>query len=429
MGIEDDQRHPCPPVTFHLFQAFGVELEYMIVDQQTLDIRPISDQLLHQVAGAYVSEIELGDIAWSNELALHVIELKTNGPAESLTVLPERMQRHVDEINHRLARLGACLMPTAMHPWMDPWQELHLWPHEHNPIYEAYHRIFDCRGHGWANLQSVHLNLPFAGDEEFGRLHAAIRLLIPVLPAIAASSPVVERKLVGPMDHRMEVYRQNSRRVPSVTGSVVPEPVYTRPDYEREILQRMYADITPLDPDAILREEWLNARGAIARFDRNTIEIRVLDVQECPQADLAICAIVTAVLEALCHERWTSTAQQQAVSTEPLSRLLLATIQDADQASITDREYLAHFGLSDAPVTAGTLWQHLLETLIDPQSAWLDPLQWIVQQGPLARRIARAIEPDPTTRLPHVYRQLCDCLATGKMFAHLELDLDQGDLP
>ena len=36
------------------------------------------------------------------------------------------------------------------------------------------------------------LNLPFSSDEEFGRLHAAIRLLLPLLPALAASSPLVE---------------------------------------------------------------------------------------------------------------------------------------------------------------------------------------------------------------------------------------------
>ena len=50
------------------------------------------------------------------------------------------------------------------------------------------------------------------------------------------------------------------------------------------------------------RDEWLNARGAIARFGRGTIEIRVLDVQECPQADLAICAAVVEVLQALVAE-------------------------------------------------------------------------------------------------------------------------------
>lgn len=32
-------------VKLHLFEAFGIELEYMIVDQDTLDVKPIADQL------------------------------------------------------------------------------------------------------------------------------------------------------------------------------------------------------------------------------------------------------------------------------------------------------------------------------------------------------------------------------------------------
>ena len=93
--------------------------------------------------------------------------------------------------------------------------------------------------------------------------------------------------------------QRHARRVPSVSGRVVPEAVFTRPDYEREILGRIYADMAPHDPEGVVRHEWCNARGAIARFDRSAIEIRVLDVQECPRADLAIAALVTAVLRAL----------------------------------------------------------------------------------------------------------------------------------
>jgi gamma-glutamyl:cysteine ligase YbdK (ATP-grasp superfamily) len=283
----------------HLFEAFGVELEYMIVDAETLSVRPIADRLIYEVAGRYVSEIELGDVAWSNELAQHVVELKTNGPVDSLESLSARFQEHVARVNHLLRPMNARLLPTAMHPWMDPHAELRLWPHEQGPIYEAFNRIFDCRGHGWANLQSVHLNLPFADDAEFGRLHAAIRLLMPIMPALAASSPVVDRKVTGILDNRMRVYQGNARRVPSVAAAVVPEPVFTRADYEEQILRRIYRDIAPLDPEGVLQHEWLNARGAIARFDRNTIEVRVLDVQECPQADLAICAAIVAVLRAM----------------------------------------------------------------------------------------------------------------------------------
>ncbi len=395
----------------HLFQGFGVELEYMIVDEGTLDVRPITDKVLYEVAGEYLSEVELGEIAWSNELALHVIELKTNGPAASLAPLAELFQQHVARINQLLQPMGARLMPTAMHPWMDPHTELKLWPHEYNPIYESYNRIFDCSGHGWANLQSVHLNLPFSGDDEFGRLHAAIRLLMPLLPAIAASSPVVDRRLTGLADNRLEVYRTNAQRVPSVAGDVIPEPIFTRADYEREIFQRMYRDIAPLDPQGVLHYEWLNSRGAIARFDRNTIEIRVLDVQECPAADLAICQAIAAVLQALIDQRWTNVVEQQSLGVEPLVRIFLRTIRDAERAVIDDAAYLQQFGIRATRPTAGDVWQQIVA-----QDAGDKPLTTILREGPLSRRIERALAGN-TSRLPEVYCELCHCLADGRMFA------------
>ena len=62
---------------------------------------------------------------------------------------------------------------------------------------QAFDRIFSCQGHGWANLQSMHINLPFADDAEFGRLHAAIRFLLPLLPGLTASSPVMDGAVTG----------------------------------------------------------------------------------------------------------------------------------------------------------------------------------------------------------------------------------------
>jgi carboxylate-amine ligase len=408
----------CP---LHLFEGFGVELEYMIVDAETLSVSPITDKVLHAVAGEYLSEIELGDISWSNELVLHVIELKTTGPAASLDPLPQQFQEHVQRINKLLDPLGARLMPSAMHPWMDPAREMQLWPHDYSPVYDSFNRIFDCRGHGWANLQSVHLNLPFADDQEFARLHAAIRLLLPILPAIAASSPVMEGRLTGLLDTRLDVYRNNARRVPSVCGHVIPEPVYSRAAYEREILQRIYADLAPLDPEGILQFEWANARGAIARFDRNAIEIRVLDVQECPLADVAICVAIVEVLRALVSQRWTDLNQQQSFAIEPLAKILQATIRDADQAVIDNADFLRQFGFpSSGRTTAQELWQHLCAQTItsSPElTQWHQPVQEIIDNGPLARRITNSLKADVSReRLSSLYRELCDCLAEGRMF-------------
>ncbi len=255
------------------------------------------------------------------------------------------------------------------------------------------------------------MNLPFSGDDEFGRLHAAIRLLMPLLPAIAASSPVVDRRLTGLADNRLEVYRTNAQRVPSVAGDVIPEPIFTRADYEREIFQRMYRDIAPLDPQGVLHYEWLNSRGAIARFDRNTIEIRVLDVQECPAADLAICQAIAAVLQALIDQRWTNVVEQQSLGVEPLVQIFLRSIHDAERAVIDDAAYLQQFGIRATRPTAGDVWQQIVA-----QDAGDKPLTTILREGPLSRRIERALAGN-SSRLPEVYRELCHCLADGRMFA------------
>jgi hypothetical protein len=409
------------PTHLHLFERYGIELEYMLVDAETLDVLPVADRVLHAVAGDYVSDVEQGDVAWSNELTLHVIELKTNGPVASLAPVPAAFQQDVQRINEILAPLGGRLLPTAMHPWMDPRRETRLWPHEYREIYETFDRVFDCRRHGWANLQSVHINLPFADDAEFARLHAAIRLVLPILPALAASSPVRDGRLTGLMDTRLDTYRANAARVPFITGRVIPEPVYTRGDYERTILRPMYADIAPFDAEGVLQEEFLNARGAIARFCRNTIEIRLLDMQECPPADLAICSAVIAVLQRVVAETWSSLAAQQAVEIAPLERILLATIRDAEQAVIDDGAYLAHFGVSEPRLTARELWQHLVAATRGMDSAFAaagrEPLDIILRRGPLARRIAAALGAAPSPeRIREVYRDLADCLSVGRLF-------------
>jgi len=400
-----------------LFEGYGVELEYGIVDRETLAVRPIADRLLASVAGSTVSDVELGTLAWSNELTLHVIEFKTNGPAGSLDGLADAFQADVRRANALLAAMNACLLPTGMHPWMDPTRETRLWPHEQNVVYEAFDRIFSCRGHGWANLQCTHLNLPFAGDREFGRLHAAVRLVLPILPALAASSPILESRVTGVLDNRLEVYAGNCARIPSITGRVIPERVFTRRDYEDGLLGRLYRDIAPHDPEGVLQHEWLNARGAIARFERSALEIRVLDIQECPAADLAVLEVIVRVLQALAGERWQSLEAQQRFEVEPLAEIFLTAVRDAEAAVIADPDYLAAFGLRDGAATAGELWIHLAEVCFAPGEPVPEALDVILREGPLARRILRATGPSPDrATLERTYRGLTACLAEGRMF-------------
>lgn len=405
--------------SLHLFEGYGIELEYMIADKKSLKVSPTADRLIKMACGAYEEEIERGLTCWSNELPLHVIELKTNGPTKSLADLGLVFSEQVTNINTFLKEWNAVLMPTAMHPFMIPDRDLKLWPHSRSEVYEAYNRIFNCKGHGWSNLQSMHINLPFADDKEFEALHAAIRVLLPILPALAASSPVVEGKLTGKCDTRLTVYEGNQKRVPSIAGSVIPEQVWSQKQYDERISECIYRDIKPLDPEGTLQHEWLNSRGAIARFDRNAIEIRVLDMQECPKADIAIATIIVAVLKELCSGDMSSKEKQKDWDEKSLKAIFDSCVIAGSQTVIANGEYLALFGMKQKSCTAKELWSHFIERCLPKHfptapTGTTEALVLYLREGTLSERIQKSIPHGSVEEMSDVYRQLCRCLGAGE---------------
>lgn len=410
----------------HLFEAMGIEIELMIVDAETLAVRPVADRLLRSKVGRDTTDAEDGPVHWSNELTRHVIELKVDRPTPSLAGWTERFGAAIREINDLLRPMGARLLPGSMHPTMDPRVETELWPLEGNEIYSLYDRIFDCRRHGWANLQSTHINLPFHGDDEFARLHAACRAVLPLLPALAASSPVMEGRSTGYLDSRLHVYLTHQARISAAMGEVVPEPVYSRREYQREILEPMYREIRPHDPEGLLQHEFLNARGAIARFDRGAIEIRVLDTQECAAADLAVALFVVSLVRALAEERWIGLDELSVLESPALLEVLRTALRDGERARIEHAPLLRAFGATES-TDAGDLLERLAAEVCDENDpAWreLGPtLERMLEAGPLARRLLRALgseDPGPGNRddgrLLEIWRRLADCLAAGELF-------------
>ena len=403
------------------FSAYGIELEYAIVDRKTLSIEPVADELLSRMSGKVTSTVTNGALGWSNELVLHQIELKNVIPDPSIESLLPAFQAEIRRANLILESMSARLMPTAMHPWMNPDIETRLWPHDDAEIYSAYDCIFGCRSHGWANLQSMHLNLPFANDREFARLHAAVRMLLPILPALAASSPIAEGNRSGFLDFRMKNYCMHQIKFPSTINTVIPDTTVSRGAYTEEILAPMYREIATRDPDGILQYEWLNARGAVPRFDRNALEIRVIDTQECMQADLAIAEAVINIVHALYEEAYASLDEQQGVATDELVNILQACIRDAEQALIANADYLRLMDFPAQRCEVGELWQHLIASTRQHRPEQPEGMGKIVdtilQHGPLARRILHALGPDwKRERLRFVYGELCDCLEEGRMF-------------
>lgn len=404
---------------FGLFEVTGIELEYMLVDRETLKASPTVDLLFKDVTGAICSDVERGDVDWSNELVAHVVELKTALPTTNISSFREKFASEVRAMDALLAKRGLMLLPSAAHPLFDPFTETVIWPHDNNDIYALYNRIFDCRGHGWSNLQSVHLNLPFANDVEFAKLHTAIRLLLPLIPALSASSPILDGKSTGQMDARMEAYLHHQQRLPQLMGSLIPEAVLSEEEYYREVFGPIGKALAPFDPDGIMDHEFANSRGAIARFDRNAIEIRVVDIQECPSADLAIAELIVETLKALVDGRWVSNYLQRAWHENDLLAIFKQVIKDAGATQITSKEFLLMFNMESEQATANEVWKHIFQevgsTLSENARACITH---ILEHGCLAQRILAKTGPAPDKhRIITVYKELALCLREDRQLA------------
>ena len=223
-GETDESKHATPHETLGPFDAYGIEWKtrWSIVTQCA---RLVADQVSLRRPASTVCDVTQGPITWSNELALHVLELKSTEPSEAFAGRREIRER--DQKTSANARsLNVTTAADSGAPLDGPHGPAQLRPHEGAEIYQTFDRVFHCRTHGWANVQSVHLNLPFHGDEEFARLHAAVRIVLPLLPALAASSPVLAGKYSGLMDTRMMLYAEHCRAMKSLTGNLIPEPVF-----------------------------------------------------------------------------------------------------------------------------------------------------------------------------------------------------------
>ncbi len=408
------------PARIHLFQAFGIELEYMLVDKDTLAVKPITDEVLKHELGNYGSDFENGIVTWSNELVLHVIELKSTRPELNFNALENGFADDIRKINAILDKWNAMLMPTAAHPFMNPLTEAKLWPHDSNEVYELYDKIFNSKGHGWSNLQSTHLNLPFYDDEEFAKLHAAVRLILSILPALCASSPILDGKLTGVLDTRLTYYKTNQAKIPSITGKIIPEAIFSKRNYLNQVYEKIKSDISVHDTNNILNPIWVNSRGAIPRFDRGSIEIRVMDVQECPAADMAIIELVIETLKALVNGKFIGLEEQMKYKTDVLVQIFDRTVHTGLETHIDNLDYLHVFGLT-APCTARDVWQRIINKLTASGNTalekWKPELSVILTEGTLSDRIIKSLNGDHSIEsIKKTYKQLSGCLAQNKMF-------------
>ncbi len=230
---------------------------------------------------------------------MHVMEVKANSPFKSPVEFEETMQQAVTTLNQIVQKRGAKLLGTGMHPLLKL-EDTAIWPHYHKKIYCEYGKIFNLNQHGWLNIQSFHLNLPYQKEPDGVQIHNLLANLSAYLPAIASSSPIYECKNGPDIDNRLQFYRVNQKEIPSITGEVIPEYVTSFSQYKHDVIERYSEDLAKSGASkTLLNREWVNSRGVIFRFDRCALEVRVMDEQECIKSDVALSCFVRATLRGL----------------------------------------------------------------------------------------------------------------------------------
>ncbi len=222
-------------------EVLGPEHELSLVDNDLKPL-PIADKVIKAYCGKILNFVALDDFTFGKEMQLHVMEIKANQPFASPITFEETMQNAVTTLSEFVQeKFGACLLGTGMHPLLTL-DQTGVWPHYHRKIYQAYGQVFNLKQHGWLNIQSFHLNLPYQTPAEGVLMHNLLANLCPYLPAVAAASPIYEGTLRDTVDNRLEFYKINQREVPSVSGDVIRIRFFPE-DYKKNVLGKFSKDL------------------------------------------------------------------------------------------------------------------------------------------------------------------------------------------
>jgi gamma-glutamyl:cysteine ligase YbdK (ATP-grasp superfamily) len=306
-------------------------------------------------------------------------------------------------------KFNASLLGTGMHPLLKL-EDTGIWTHHHRRIYEEYGKIFNLKQHGWLNIQSFHLNLPYAKEENGVLMHNLLANVSAYLPAIAASSPIYEGNMGANVDNRLAFYKVNQKEVPSITGEVIPEPVSSFGMYKKEVIERYSHDLARAGADkTILFKEWVNSRGVIFRFDRSALEVRVMDEQECIKSDVALSCFVRASIRGLMNSK-----------AEVLPHSVLVSDFNAVLSKGLNANVLNPKG-STARQVCQQLFDVAWENATEEEKTYLPLVQKRIAQGNLSdvikeRVLRKAQRTDLKEAIVSVYSTLIKCLASNQPY-------------
>ena len=394
-------------------QGFELELAYALVGDQSIDACPQVDELLSLYCQERLRSVPHDDAIWELPGPRHKLVMRSKQRLENLSHAKDLFSAELRDAAELAGKLDGRLLATGMHPWMNA-EAAELWPHGETPSDSALHAIFGKDRHGWANQQSLRLSLPFDSELEFFRLFVALRSLMPLMPAIAASSPFANGRRGPAMSCRLATRRDYVASDLDFSCSLVPPASECREAYNGEVVEPLHLALQARGLEGALSPMQVCGHGLVADFELGLVHIHMLDMQECLSADLAVCSMVVAMTQLLQNEVDASLAALGQWPSARLAELLESTLVGGSQAVLRDADFLAAFGFPEGgSCRASELLQFVFEERVsDGGLDELKPAQEaIVGQGALAHRLLQSLpERWNDEDLYNLYRKLSESL-------------------
>jgi len=231
----------------------AVEEEFALLDPETLSLVNRFEELKASAAGSAVDDHLVGELIASEA------EVRT-GRCEGFPEAARLMGERRAQLSELASGLGVSLGSTGAHPW-SRWQDQRIIDTPHYRRNDELLRYVVWRN----NTFGLHVHVGIRGADRAIAVHDGLRVFLPHLLALSASSPLVEGVNSGLHSARTEIFTRMFPRcgVPDAYGTWAVFEEYVRTLYETGSID----EHTQL---------WWSVRPHLAY---PTVEIRICDGQ------------------------------------------------------------------------------------------------------------------------------------------------------
>jgi glutamate---cysteine ligase / carboxylate-amine ligase len=251
--------------------TIGLEEEFAILDPQTLELEHRFEDVI-----AACQEDEVLAEAAAGELIAAEVEIRS-GRSESFEEAASRQRERRARLFELVGGMGLGLGAMGTHPWANYLDQRIIDTPHYNRLRQEL---------GWVaqrnNTWSLHLHMGIRGADRAIAVCDRLRELLPLLLAVSANSPFLDRRDTGLHSVRSEIFTRTFPRCG------VPSPFVDWSSYARfiETLERAGSVVEST-------QLWWSVRP---HHSFGTVEVRICDAQTRGEESLALAGLIAACI-------------------------------------------------------------------------------------------------------------------------------------